>query len=113
MEQTRWPGTYKVVCDVCGFWYPSDKVRKRWDGLITCQKDWELKHPQLSIRVQKEEIGVPFARPEPTDTFVNVCTLWGLSAFADLATSDCAQADKVVPTYAFLLGLYNDSIRVF
>lgn len=111
MEHGRWPGTYKVVCDVCGFEYPSDMVRKRWDGLIVCAADWELKHPQLSIRVQKEEIGVPFARPEAEDEFIEVCTVITSSCYAGLATADCAIADNQRFTYAYLLemngGVFN------
>lgn len=113
MEQGRWPGTWKVACDICGFWFPSDKVRKRWDNAIVCHADFEQKHPQLSIRIPKEEIGVPFARPDPTDTFVTVCPLWGIGGYADLGTADCAQADKIVPSYLFLTQLKADSERVF
>lgn len=111
MEQGRWPGTWKVCCDVCGFWYSSDKVRKRWDNAIVCLADWEQKHPQLSIRIPKENMGVPDARPDPTDVFIKVCTLWGLSGFADLGEADCATADKTTPSYAFLSAFKADSLR--
>jgi hypothetical protein len=92
--------------------YASDEVRKRWDGLIVCPSDWESKHPQLSIRIPKERIGVPFARPGPEDVFATgtECTLWGRSAYADLAQADCATADYSALSYAFLLALYNESI---
>lgn len=111
MKQGRWPGTWKVVCDVCGFWYSSDKVKKRWDGLITCEKDWESKHPQLSIRIPKEQMVPDFVRPEPTDLFRTFCTPWGRSGFADLGEAGCAQADNAIPNYVYLVALRNDSLR--
>jgi len=107
MKHGRWPGTYIVVCDVCGFRFASDKVKKRWDGLITCEKDWEVKHPQLFLRVRETGIGVTPARPEPPDVFVNVCTLWGVSDYAGLATAGCAKAGNNLLPYAFLLALKN------
>ena len=112
MSHGRWPGTWKVCCDVCGMWYPSDQIKQRWDNAIVCPKDWEMKHPQLSIRIPKEQIGVDFARPEPEDVFATgtECTLWGRSAYADLAQADCATADYSALSYAFLLALYNESI---
>ncbi len=113
MKHGRWPGTNKVVCDVCGFWYSSDNVKKRWDGLITCHADWEPKHPQLSIRGVREQLVTSIVRPEPTDVFINVCTPWGRSGFADLAVADCALADNDSFSYLYLLQLKNDSERTF
>lgn len=99
----RWPGTWRVICDVCGFEFPSDQVKKRWDGLITCHKDWEMKHPQLSIRARKEEIGVPFARPEPEDVFVHTCTVVTSSGYAGLGTAGCMQVGNTTFPYAYLV----------
>lgn len=99
----RWPGTWRVICDVCGFEFPSDQVKKRWDGLITCHKDWEMKHPQLSIRARKEEIGVPFARPEPEDVFVHTCTVITSSGYPGLGTAGCMQVGNTTFPYAYLV----------
>jgi hypothetical protein len=111
MRHGRWPGTWKTVCDVCGFWFPSEDLKDRWDGLKVCAKDWEIKHPQLTIRVPPEHVAPPWTRPDPPDSFVpgSSCTLWGRSAYADLATADCAQADYSLLSYAFLLNLKNVS----
>jgi hypothetical protein len=38
----RWEsGTYKRECDVCGFDYLRNQLKKRYDGFIVCDKDWE------------------------------------------------------------------------
>ena len=102
-DSGRWPGTWRVICDVCGFEFPSDQVKKRWDGLITCSKDYEQKHPQLSLRAKPEKIGVPFARPEPEDVFVHTCNVITSSGYAGLGTAGCMQAGNTTFSYAYLV----------
>ena len=72
MRKVRWPGEWKVVCDVCGFWHSSNDVRKRWDGAIVCRKDFETRHPQDFLRVRAETVAPPYVRPEPTDVFTDI-----------------------------------------
>jgi hypothetical protein len=89
MHSGRWPGTWRVICDVCGFEFASNQVKQRWDNLIVCRKDYETKHPQLLIRVREESPGVPFARPEPEDQFVAFCTLGDQQAIAGQGSAGC------------------------
>jgi len=104
MNRGRWPGTWRVICDVCGFEYASDQVKKRWDNLIVCHKDWETRHPQDLIRGVKDTPSVPFSRPEPADVFVEaVCYIYGASGYAHLAEAGCAQAGNDLYPYATLL----------
>jgi len=112
MKHGPWPGTWLAACDVCGFRFPSSEIRDRWDGLKVCSKDWEIKHPQLTIRVPPEHVAPPWTRPEPPDVFVpgTECTLWGRSAYADLAEADCAAADNTVIPYFILKALKDASI---
>lgn len=63
-------GSWNVVCDVCARSIKSSDARKRWDGLIVCDDDYETRHPQDFIRIKPERHGVPFSRPEPADVFV-------------------------------------------
>jgi len=99
------PGDWYVVCDVCGFRYHASELRKRWDGLMVCDKDYEIKHPQLNIVVHPEKIVPDYVRVEPDDTFINVCTIITSSAYADLGVADCMKADNTTFTYQFLLNL--------
>lgn len=89
----KWPGTWATICDVCGFRFPSDKLKKRWDGLMTCESDWETRHPQDFIRVREEKIAPDWVRPVVPDEFVLSCTLVTSSGIADFGTADCARAD--------------------
>jgi len=92
-------GGWNALCDVCGFKFKSDELKKRWDGLMTCQADFEHDHPQKFLRIREDKIAVPWVRDRPEDTFVVLCTAAGATAFADLATADCSRADIVFPSY--------------
>lgn len=58
------PGDHYVVCDECGLVYRRSEVRKRWDNMWVCAKDWEERHPQESVRGKADHIRVDVARPE-------------------------------------------------
>jgi len=94
------PGKWNIICDVCGWEFKSTEVRKRWDGLIVCHKDWEPDHPQKFLRVRSDPRPVPFIRDEPEDTFTYVCYMYANQAYADIAEADCAQADLASISYA-------------
>lgn len=66
------PGVHNVICDRCGLKHKSDALMKEWTGLMVCTPCWEPRHPQDLLRVPKEQISVPWSRPESTDTFVDV-----------------------------------------
>lgn len=65
-------GDWNALCDVCGFKFKASKLRKRWDGLMVCNVDYETRHPQDLIRVPKDTQAVPWTRPEPADTFIEI-----------------------------------------
>jgi hypothetical protein len=63
-------GKWNVVCDRCGLKHKNTELRKEWTGLMVCSKCWEPKHPQLMIRIPADNPAVPWARPEPIDTYI-------------------------------------------
>lgn len=65
-------GDSNAICDVCGFKYKQSQLRKRWDGAMTCDADWESRHPQDMIKARPERNNVKDARPEPTHRFLAV-----------------------------------------
>ena len=81
------PGRWSAICDVCGFRFHSNELQLRWDGLRTCRKDWETRHPQDYIKAIKDDITPPWVRPEAEDSFVEVCYLWERSAYAGLGSA--------------------------
>ena len=102
------PGRWSAICDVCGFRFHSDRLQKRWDGLMVCHKDYETRHPQDFIKLKSEHITPPWTRPEEEDEFMHVCYLWSLSAYAGLGTAGCMVAGNVSFPYDFLLDLKGD-----
>jgi hypothetical protein len=85
------PGVWNVHCDVCGFRFKSDQVKRRWDNLMVCDKDWEVDHPQKYLRVRGDRQYVPYVRHVPDDNYVvQQCDYWTKSAIADFGTADCA-----------------------
>lgn len=71
-------GTWNVICDVCGFKFKADQLKKRWDGKMVCDVDYELRNPQDLIRIPTDDPSVPWSRPESTDTYLT----------SDLTTQD-------------------------
>lgn len=97
MKPTKWPGNWKVTCHVCGFWFPSGEIKKRWDGLLVCPKDFEVRHPQTLIKVHGETEVPPFvSRDADPDSFVFVCDFINSQGIADIGVADCARADYVL-----------------
>lgn len=89
-------GTWNCICSVCGKQVKSDEIIKRWDGLLVCRDDFEVRHSLDFIRARPEKGSVPFTAPEPADTFVTVvCPYPRQYAMADIGTADCAEADQI------------------
>lgn len=89
-------GNWNALCDSCGRKFKANQLKRRWDGLMVCEEDYELRHPSDFLRVQRERIAVPFARPYPEeDTFIPVpyiCTPEGSLAIPWFAVAGCALA---------------------
>lgn len=106
------PGQWRAHCDVCGFKFWSGDIRKRWDGLMVCNADFEVDHPQKYLRVRETSPSVPWVRHQEDGYPIletNICYLWAVSAYADLAEADCAKADNTQYSFAFLFDLKNAS----
>lgn len=71
MKNTYKPGQWNALCDRCGFKFKSSELKKDWQGLMVCEKDFELRNPQDFIRVRPERVSVPWARSEGPDQFIN------------------------------------------
>ena len=65
-------GDWNVICDSCGKKIKASIAKHRWDGLIVCPEDFEVRHEQDFVRARQDKITVPYVRPKPADIFVNV-----------------------------------------
>ena len=95
MRDTWWSsGQYNAICDVCGFKLKNTDLQRRWDGLMVCEQDYEIQHPQERIRPIPDQQKPQVTRPEGTDVFIeysnSFCTIYTRQAIADTGTADCA-----------------------
>lgn len=99
MKFTWWKsGEWNAICDVCGQKFKNTELKARWDGLMTCSKDWEVRHPQDLIRAIPAERAPNWTRPEGADQYITVtynssldiCTVAGRLGQADYGTANCA-----------------------
>lgn len=73
MKKTHYvSGEWNVICDVCGGKYKASQVKHRWDGLVVCPDDFEMRHEQDFVQPRNDQITVPFSRPRPVDIFTDV-----------------------------------------
>lgn len=67
-------GDFWRICETCGFKKRASQTRKRWDGLIVCDEDWEERHPQDFVRGIADHQTVPDPRPEPVNATIGPLT---------------------------------------
>lgn len=72
MKTTFVLGDSKAECDVCGFYMHHSKLRKRWDGAMVCEADFETRHPQDLIKPRSEKNNVVDPRPATEYRFLAV-----------------------------------------
>lgn len=81
-------GDWNLICDVCGFKIKASDSLHRWDGMIVCRDDFEVRHPQDFVRGRVDNQTVPFSRPEATNygVAIDVETLRIDDAFVTIDT---------------------------
>lgn len=57
------PGDNNATCDRCGFPFKASQLRKTWDNLWVCPKDWEPRHPQDYVKGVLDDQSVEINRP--------------------------------------------------
>jgi len=79
-------GDWSAVCDSCGMVFLASKLRKRWDGLMVCSKDFEVRHPQDFVRAKVDIQAVRWTRPESTDVFIGGSGPFSIAGYAIAGT---------------------------
>jgi hypothetical protein len=93
-------GDWNALCDSCGRKFKASSLQKRWDGLIVCREDWEQRHPQDLLRVQREQISVPWARPYPAeDTYITKFGLFDTANVSDNQDQDYVELGYFLEDY--------------
>lgn len=76
------------MCDVCGRKYKASALTQRWDGLMCCSDDWEIRQPQDFVRGVADTQIAPWLRSEPSDSFIPVSLTAPIANFN--VTSNCS-----------------------
>jgi hypothetical protein len=63
-------GEWLTICDACGRKFKDSALRMRWDGLMVCSGDWEVRQPQDYVRGVADIQAPPYVRPEQQDHFL-------------------------------------------
>lgn len=76
-------GDWIADCDICGRKYKASQLIKRWDGLMCCEDDWEIRQPQDFVRGVADTQIAPWLRPEPQNQFIPVTIAQWLVSFSN------------------------------
>ncbi len=86
----------------CNRKYKAYEIRKRWDGMLVCDEDWEPRHPQDFVRGIPEKSNIlPFSFDNDgsytgsnlnTNLVYAACTLANSVGVADIGVADCMVA---------------------
>lgn len=88
-------GEYKVVCQVCQAEYYASELVKRYDGLMVCKHDNDLRNPADLYGYIARPQNVPYTSPRNNDVTTSTlssCTIEGRSAYAGRAIAGCMVA---------------------
>lgn len=102
-------GGWNVICDSCGKKIKASEAKQRWDGLIVCPADFEMRQPQDFVKARADKITVPFTRPRPTDDFIYT------QGFFDVVgpTDNDDLLDYIVPLSGYFLEDYMIDYSAF
>lgn len=64
------PGDNWVECEVCGMDIYASDSKRRWDGVLVCPEDYELRHPQDFVRARKDKITADISSSQPEEVSV-------------------------------------------
>ena len=90
------PGDWNALCYICGQKFKASELVKHWKGYMVCSKDWEPRHPQDFVRAVPDVQTPPWVQPEPADSILQWCTLYGQNSIAGIAVAGCAVSGKTI-----------------
>lgn len=117
MSTMRTTGSYgyNALCDVCGFKYKASQLKKRWDGLMVCNKDFELRHPMDFYTTRNDAHLLPWTRSNTNGIAVDPSislTNWGLTSNNGIA-SGSSQYGSFFASYTVDGLTYSDEARMW
>jgi len=56
-------GQHNAVCDRCGHWFKSGKLRREWTGFMVCGSCFETRNKQEFVTGKADRQAPPWVRP--------------------------------------------------
>lgn len=94
-------GDWNVICDRCGLKKKASMLRLEWTNLRVCDDCYETRHPQTLLKVNSEQINVPWDRPQGDTIFIPNCDI--SSVFGSVTGSIIEQ-----PIQISFTGIFKD-----
>ena len=89
-------GDFNAVCFECGRKGKASQMKKHWQVYYVHPEHWEARQPQDFVRSMPDHQTPPWTQP-PSDTFVNICSLNGVTAIAGFGVASCAITSYISP----------------
>jgi hypothetical protein len=93
---------YQAICDVCGWKFEASMLRKRWDGFMVCEKDWEPRNILDFYRPRSDAHKLPWTRPESSNDGSWTPSVTGITGTYTLSASYIVDVNNVV-TYRIVI----------
>jgi hypothetical protein len=107
-------GDWNAICDVCGRQMKASALRQRWDGLKTCQEDWEPRQPQDFVRGVADYQAPPFTRPEQSNNFLPITIIYDNNGNLpiNLVVSNCLASIKTQLFKLFKTNIVTSTVTI-
>jgi hypothetical protein len=93
MRVTRSFG-YNAICDVCGFKFKASQLSKRWDGMMVCKHDYEVRHSLDFYTTKNDAHLLPWTRSDSVGIDVGPVYINNTSSIAGIAVAGNAIANS-------------------
>lgn len=87
--------TPQAIDSWSGFKVNLSDLKKQWDGNLTVNPD--RRNPQDFVRGIKDNMTLPYSRPEPPDTFVAGPIIWQSGAYMTAQNGDILLTEGLDP----------------
>ena len=100
-------GDHNAICGRCGFKFKASELKEEWQGLYTCSKCWEPRHPMDFQRGVEDDGSVPWSRPD-SNADTNTTDISGNTIQSDNTPEEYGDES---PTYTW--GALVNNVLVF
>lgn len=91
------PAEPQALDPASGFKVPLKNLVRQWDNQLVDYRFVDKRNPQDFVRGVKDNMALPYSRPEPPDTFVAGPIIWQSGAYMTSETGNILVTEGVDP----------------